>query len=406
MEWGLVVYVLCICFLVDYFGKDFNHVGPAWWTPKGQHGLFPLYGQGENFDYIGPFWRYSREGNPKSYGIFPVAYMKRDKTEHWVWPFYSHEKTEKSTKTTALTGLVKHQTFENGDYKRFLHPLFYQRKKGESKTTVVVPAYLRHEDEDQIVKVNPLYGTGTDKNGNRFFTSVLGPLYIATQDTNQKPTTRNWYWLALAHYRTAGEEQSMRLWPIWAWSEGKHYPDILYNWTLAGYRKQANSRAFHFTPFIGHSYRDQVGKNQTWYSRTWAWPLLSINKSPHYSRHAMLLHSITKRYEEEKLREVRGSAPLGLVKFRKDVPEEILTWEALYGAINYKRDRERNRFSILKYLYRRDQQGEQTARDIFPFIRWDSGPERNGFSLLWRLVNVESTDEGTRGHLLFVPFGK
>ena len=93
------------------------------------------------------------------------------------------------------------------------------------------------------------------------------------------------------------------------------------------------------------------------------------------------------------------------MSYKHDLKEDITTGSLVWGLVNYKQDQERSRFSILKYLYRRDRDGEHIARDIFPFIKWDSGPEKSRFALLWRLLNVETREDGIRGHLLFVPFG-
>jgi hypothetical protein len=43
------------------------------------------------------------------------------------------------------------------------------------------------------------------------------------------------------------------------------------------------------------------------------------------------------------------------------------------------------------------------ARDIFPFIKWDSGEDSYRFSFLWRLLSVEREGEQRKGHVLFIP---
>jgi len=44
-------------------------------------------------------------------------------------------------------------------------------------------------------------------------------------------------------------------------------------------------------------------------------------------------------------------------------------------------------------------------RDFFPFVTWDSGPEKSGFSFLWRVFRWETAGDRTRGHVLFIPWG-
>jgi hypothetical protein len=81
-------------------------------------------------------------------------------------------------------------------------------------------------------------------------------------------------------------------------------------------------------------------------------------------------------------------------------------WRAVLGMLaTYARTGETSEFRLLKYLVRRDRDGDAVYRDFFPFVSWDSGPDRARFTLLWRVINCERSGEDWSGHVLFVPWG-
>lgn len=91
--------------------------------------------------------------------------------------------------------------------------------------------------------------------------------------------------------------------------------------------------------------------------------------------------------------------------FDYDGYRDYYEWDFLYILVNdEQKGKGTRRFTILKYLYRMKQQGELISRDIFPFISWDSSPDGYKFSIFWRLLNIESTKKGYKGHIFFIPF--
>lgn len=91
--------------------------------------------------------------------------------------------------------------------------------------------------------------------------------------------------------------------------------------------------------------------------------------------------------------------------FDYDSYRDHYEWDFLYILVNDEQHgKDTRRFSILKYLYRMKQKGEIISRDIFPFISWDSSPDGYKFSILWRLFNIESSKDGYKGHICFIPF--
>ncbi len=60
--------------------------------------------------------------------------------------------------------------------------------------------------------------------------------------------------------------------------------------------------------------------------------------------------------------------------------------------------------SVLWYLYRSTVTPESSSRLIFPFIKTYSSRKKSSFSFLWRFINIEVTEKGVGGHILFIPF--
>ena len=122
--------------------------------------------------------------------------------------------------------------------------------------------------------------------------------------------------------------------------------------------------------------------------------------------------SITKAYQKflkDNLKYDSGSEHYIPLLFDGEYTPKSAEWEFLFGLAQYKANKERHHFSILKFLYKEDGDDKNTARDIFPFIQVDSG-ERSGFSFLGHhslgyLFNWKHDKEkGHHGHFLFIPW--
>ena len=62
--------------------------------------------------------------------------------------------------------------------------------------------------------------------------------------------------------------------------------------------------------------------------------------------------------------------------------------------------------SVLGWLYRSRVTPTEQTRLYFPFVKTHKDPQKESFSFLWRVVNVE-TDQKTgekSGHIFFIPF--
>lgn len=94
--------------------------------------------------------------------------------------------------------------------------------------------------------------------------------------------------------------------------------------------------------------------------------------------------------------------------FKSTFSEGDYEWKVFWGALKSKKSGDREQASFLKYLYRREQEKEEVRRDIFPFIKWDSGEESRfsflGFEKIGYLFNVKKDSGGWGGHFCFIPW--
>ena len=83
-------------------------------------------------------------------------------------------------------------------------------------------------------------------------------------------------------------------------------------------------------------------------------------------------------------------------------------WDCLWFVARGKRSGEFEGISILEYLYRYERAGEKIKRSVFPGISYynDAKGNNSKFSFLWRVLNIESKDDKTSGHIFFIPFGR
>ena len=105
-------------------------------------------------------------------------------------------------------------------------------------------------------------------------------------------------------------------------------------------------------------------------------------------------------------RTTERDAPFNI--FESKYSEEDYEWELFWGALQSKKQAGRSQTSFLKYLYRREQEGEEVRRDIFPFIKCDSGEESRfaflGFDKIGYLFDLKKDKKGWGGHFLFIPW--
>jgi len=62
-----------------------------------------------------------------------------------------------------------------------------------------------------------------------------------------------------------------------------------------------------------------------------------------------------------------------------------------------------NRFFFIWRAYHREKRGDAVSWEAFPFLNWDSSPERSRFSFLWRLFEYEKANGKRSMRLFFSP---
>ena len=375
---------------------EFRQIGPWWKAGDEGQGVFPVFGHGERFAHLGPAWRELDEpgGEWESFGLFPLFSADADGDEFWS-PLYSHELSDTSRSRSLLLGLGQWSQ-RNGESRQHVHPLWYRQRNQRQELTALLPFwYDRRKANGDRLTITPLYGHGVDADGDTTFRSVLGPLYLGWNNDRE----RDLMLAMLYHHHRRDDGSSWRLWPLVAVSNEAEYPDPLYSLTLAGYRRTDDDVSWYATPLIRyHADADSVDWS--------AWPLIHVERSPRSRRFNTLVHRWEQRFDGEgEPTWRRFGVPL---IYRDEVDHRARSRSAslLFGLAAYDRVEDRNQFRLLRYLYRRDQDGDRVARDIFPFIKWDNSDEGYRFSFLWRLLNIEKDESGRSGHLLFVPIGR
>jgi hypothetical protein len=144
---------------------------------------------------------------------------------------------------------------------------------------------------------------------------------------------------------------------------------------------ERTSVKWNVTPLVGYQHR----KNHLDWRVT---PLVRVNRTPKHDRLSLFWRMLYYRRTWSEAGEHKRTRASGLL-----------------GTVRHEWDVEYARTSVLKYLYRRERRGEEIARDIFPFVSWDSAPEGGKVSLLWRLLSVEREGDKRGGHILFIPWG-
>ncbi|MCX8035800.1 MAG: hypothetical protein N3D11_01865 [Candidatus Sumerlaeia bacterium] len=77
---------------------------------------------------------------------------------------------------------------------------------------------------------------------------------------------------------------------------------------------------------------------------------------------------------------------------------------ALFKILDYrKQPNGDSRFSVIWRAFRRDERGATTTTEMFPFLAWETSPERSKFSFFWRLFAYEQNAGRTTLRLFFLP---
>ena len=79
-------------------------------------------------------------------------------------------------------------------------------------------------------------------------------------------------------------------------------------------------------------------------------------------------------------------------------------WDIFWFLANGKKQKDYEKISILRYLYRYERTGDTSSRIIFPFMTYKTAPNKSKFSFLWRVFNYKRENKKISGHIFFIPF--
>ena len=82
-----------------------------------------------------------------------------------------------------------------------------------------------------------------------------------------------------------------------------------------------------------------------------------------------------------------------------------MEWSGPLWLVTSKKEPAQSKFNVLYCGYRSETKGDQTRRDIFPFITYDTSAKSVSTSFLWRVFHYRREGAKRGGHILFIPFG-
>ncbi len=142
-------------FPLFHWGTDFHHIGPAWWTKKGNHGFFPIYWDVDDVHTVVPF--YWNCGKNADTGIFPILNISLDPSKgapaYWAMPLFYYapplpeDASDRSMKLFSLLGGWGRDSKGEIDFWHLLGPLLIRNSSetGSSTGVALINWYWRSQ---------------------------------------------------------------------------------------------------------------------------------------------------------------------------------------------------------------------------------------------------------------------
>ena len=331
---------------------EWNHVVLAWWLDDdagdvSDWGVFPLFGVGE-VGHVGPvWWESARNDEPGSWGIFPVAFF--------------------------------------GERSGYFVPAWWrENENGGLEQLGVLPLFFYENDEGYERLITPLGGRSWGGDGEKGFVNVLGPVFHHSTDGERSYTSLAWPIFVLER---DGEELDARVFPLFRYTTGDDASSMSMLAGLIGHDRKGENESFRLAPLFAYN-RGMP---------SWFWDHFTL-----YGYRERLPTDVPEGSEPQRDVSMHIGTPL-LFHYRRT--GDRTEWGSLLNILDYEAEGDESSFAFLYWLYRQQREGEQVRRDFFPFFTWDSGPERSGFSFLWRVFRYERRADRTGGHILFIPWG-
>ena len=398
-------------FPLGYYGQKWGHVGPAFWFKEQPEdsvksfGLFPLGYYGQKWGHAGPaFWFKEQTGESvNGFGIFPLGYYG----QKWGyfgtawWSFDDHDNLSKGGLFPILTLGTKVEQ---------VGPVFWDNDNDDNTNFLtVLPLFHYEKKSNAFTFISPLGGRGWNNDRNARFTNIMGPLFNIYRQGEETTTHVLWpvFYLKtgpgvsrtrlfplFTHDMQGATTKTSVLWPVFQ-SKRSPYMSSTSLFPLFSRKEQGSSRT---TSVLLGTYKHKLDGDRRY---TRMWPIFSdsnmgLNPDP------VDYFTLYSNLRDDNASRIQIGTSL-LYSMTRDRTGEITDWNALAGAINYRKENGSDKYNVLWYLYRMNRDSEMVNRDIFPFITWDTAPESSRFSFLSRFFSYERKVTGSRFHLLFIP---
>ena len=378
----------------DYERDDFGLRSgfPVYWDyrdgPFSFTSIFPVYyrsrdaGLPSDFEYYFPVYGTYRIGDSYARHLLfmPLFSQYRDEAlqvEGWdmLWPLLHYEKGPDRFSLRAL-------------------PFLWKEDSPKSSLTVGFPFYFSYQDAGgSLYHVVPFYGKHT-KGESYVQTFLLGPVYIATRDTENELERTD---VLFPLFSSLRQGDTMRSWlfPLYY-----HREDAMSHMTFASpcllppyyyTDHEPNARRVHLWPFYHFSMQGDYSEYGT------LWPLVRYGKddAKEVTRSQILLFYHEKDHEN-------AFSTVFPLWWHHSSPQN--TSDATLLVHSYERDAEADetRFALIWILDRNygvftcRRQGDQNleARFLYQVVSFErSGPDTREFRFLWRLVRKSSSPD-------------
>jgi len=402
------------------------------------HGTFlsPVYMGGRtkdsHWDAVPPFWYARESGEERSSMVFPLYYRwrGRDGTALVTLPGgYSRSGDKTVYSALPLLSFYSASPEERDLWAPF--PLTRFLWRGGLESAHVFPLFGWDRSEGRFTSLP----VGWRSKGNQPHLHLLLGLLGGWKRTDD--ARHAWLLGPLVKARWSEDERNHHVWPLYSWQHDENTKRLqlgpfLSDASLVGalWRERSQNHwlfpVFHSKSVSAMKWAegDQTFKGDRYNRSSTIFPFLFYwNRRP-------LPDTVTlvEQEEKESVREGRPEPRRGLGLFplfwytregRPDAREGTegkQTFSLLVRLFDHLREvRESDeaegemeryrRWRVLWRLVHYERLDDAASLDVFPGITWDKSPDRTSVSFLWRLFRYERSEEGTRVHLLFIPFG-
>lgn len=307
--------------------------------------LLPLYVQSQKQDVITDNF------------LFPVVHIRHGNAlKGWqVWPFIGHETKGLTTKTNN----IDQAEMVPGHEKNFvLWPFYLSEKTG-----------IGGENPRKFQSVLPFYSM--ERSPQRDSTTLIWPLFTRTEDRAKNYREWDAPWPLVVFARGEGKTAN-RVWPLFSHAHNTNLQSDFYLWPLYKYNKFTSEAVLRERSrvlfFLYSDVTEKAPGSTNALRRTDLWPLFSARQDRNGNERLQLLSILEPLIPNNKSIE-RDYSPV---------------WSIWRSEKNPKT-------------------GTSSQSLLWNLYRTQTTPQGNKFSLLFGLVRYESTGEGTRTRLLYLP---